>query len=157
MAFSDVIKQGSRLGIFSSLPGQTGSLNLESIPGFSSLSVEKQNELREQGIRSQIEAISTAGALAPLIQQPYSLDELGRFREQEARRAQELGKESVREAYKYKTLADIPKTIAQSFGNIAATNLYGGQAIADSLAKTMGQYPRAQFVAHQFQPEKYFG
>lgn len=156
MAFSDVFKQGSRLGMFSA-PAQPGALNVENIPGFSALSPEKQNELREQGIKSQIEAQATAGAISPFVQQPYTLDELGRFREQEARRAQELGKESLREAAKYSMLTGLPKTISQSFGNMAAMNLYAGQAVADTFAKTLANYPRAQFASYQFQPEKYFG
>lgn len=71
--------------------------------------------------------------------------------------AQGLGKESVREAFKYSTLANIPKTIAQSFGNIAATNLYAGQAVTDTFAKTLANYPRPQFSTYEFRPEKYFG
>lgn len=156
MNFADILKQGNMIGMFSGT-SQPKALNVENIPGFSALSREKQNELREQGIKSQIEAQATAGAIAPFVQQPYTLDELGRFREQEARRSQELGKESLREAYKYSTLANIPKSIAQGFGNVAAMNLYAGQAVADTFAKTLANYPRAQFASYQFQPEKYFG
>lgn len=79
------------------------------------------------------------------------------FREREARRAQELGKESVGTAAKYSMLANIPKTIAQSFGNIAAMNLYGGRAIPETFANTLANYPRPQFSQYQYQPEKYFG
>lgn len=156
MNLADVFKQGNKLGMFFGAT-QPGAVDIENIPGFSALPFNKQNELREQSIKSKIEAQATAGALAPFVQQPYTLDELGRFREQEARRSQELGKESLREAYKYSTLANIPKTIAQGFGNIAATNLYAGQAVADTFAKTLANYPRAQFASYQFQPEKYFG
>ena len=62
--------------------------------------------------------------------------------------AQGLGKESVETAYKYKTLADIPKTIAQGFGNIAATNLYGGQVLAAPY-----NYPRLQPIVYNPRPE----
>ena len=93
--------------------------------------------------------------LAPF-QQPYTLEELGQFREQEARRAQELGKESVREAFKYGMLANIPKTISQSFGNISAMNLLAGQGIADTYARTLAAYPRPQFATANFQSQKYF-
>lgn len=135
-------------------PQQT--FELESVPGFARLSPEKQNELREKAINSMIEARATAGALTPFTQPQYTLDELGRFREQEALRAQALGKESLREAYKYTTLANIPKAIAQGFGNIASTNLYAGQAVADTFAKTLANYPQAQFSQYSFQPQKYF-
>lgn len=154
MNLSDIFKQGNNLGMFNY--GQPQASDFRQSPGFLNLSKEKQQELEEADIKSQIQARATGAALAPYVQQPYTLDELGRFREQEARRAQELGKESVREAFKYSTLANIPKTIAQSFGNIAATNLYAGQAVTDTFAKTLAAYPRAQFSTYEFRPEKYF-
>ena len=155
MALSDIFKQGNKLGMFNY--GQSQVSDFRQSPSFLNLPKEKQQALEEADIKSQIEARATGAALAPYLQQPYTLDELGRFREQEARRAQELGKESLREAFKYSTLANIPKTIAQGFGNIAATNLYAGQAVADTFAKTLANYPRAQFASYQYQPEKYFG
>jgi len=155
MALSDIFKQGNKLGMFNY--GQPQVSDFRQSPSFLNLPKEKQQALEEADIKSQIEARATGAALAPYLQQPYTLDELGRFREQEARRAQELGKESLREAFKYSTLANIPKTIAQGFGNIAATNLYAGQAVADTFAKTLANYPRAQFASYQYQPEKYFG
>jgi muconolactone delta-isomerase len=84
------------------------------------------------------------------------LERMGRFREQEARRAQELGKESVQEAFKYSTLANIPKTIAQSFGNIAAMNVLGARNATEAMAQTLASYPRASFPAVPYQPQKYF-
>jgi hypothetical protein len=84
------------------------------------------------------------------------LERMGRFREQEARRAQELGKESVQEAFKYSTLANIPKTIAQSFGNIAAMNVLGARNATEAMATTLASYPRASFASAPFQPQKYF-
>lgn len=155
MALSDIFKQGNKLGMFNY--GQPQTSDFRQSPGFLNLPKEKQQALEEADIKSQIEARATGAALAPYLQQPYTLDELGRFREQEARRAQELGKESVREAFKYSMLGNIPKTIAQSFGNMAAMNLYAGQAVSDAFAKTLANYPRAQFASYQFQPEKYFG
>lgn len=157
MVLSDVFKQGNKLGMFNYGQPQTSSaINVETIPGFSSLSKEDQNSLRKRAIESQFETVQNQQLLAPFMQ-PYKLEDVEGFREREARRAQELGKESLREAFKYSTLANIPKTIAQGFGNIAATNLYAGQAVADTFSKTLANYPRAQFASYQFQPEKYFG
>lgn len=157
MALSDVFNQGNKLGMFTyGQPQTAGPVNIEGIPGFSSLSKEDQNNLRKRVIESQIETVQNQQLLAPFMQ-PYKIEEVEGLREREARRAQELGKESLREAFKYSTLANIPKTIAQGFGNIAATNLYAGQAVADTFSKTLANYPRAQFASYQFQPEKYFG
>jgi hypothetical protein len=156
MNFADVFKQGSRLGMFSA-PAQPGAVNIETIPGFSSLSKEDQNSLRKRAVESQFETQTLTGALSPYLGQNYTLDQIGQFREQEARRAQKLGKESVETAAKYSMLTGLPKTIAQSFGNMAAMNLYAGQAVSDTFAKTLANYPRAQFASYQFQPEKYFG
>jgi len=157
MALSDVFKQGNKLGMFNYGQPQTSSaINVETIPGFSSLSKEDQNSLRKRAIESQFETAQNQQLLAPFMQ-PYKLQEVEEFREREARRAQELGKESVREAFKYSMLGNLPKTIAQSFGNMAAMNLYAGQAVSDTFAKTLANYPRAQFASYQFQPEKYFG
>jgi glucokinase len=53
-------------------------------------------------------------------------------------------------------LANIPKTISQSFGNISAMNLLAGQGIADTYARTLAAYPRPQFATANFQSQKYF-
>lgn len=112
------------------------------------------------------ESVQQTMSLIPVVQafnydDPKAFDQrmqsLEGMREREARRAQELGKESVNEAFKYTTLANIPKTIAQSFGNIAAMNLLGGQSVANTFSNTLAAYPRPQFSQYQFQPEKYFG
>lgn len=155
MNFANIFQQGNKLGMFNY--GQPQAFDFRQSPGFLNLPKEKQQALEEADIKSQIEARATGSALAPYLQQPYTLDELGRFREQEARRAQELGKESLREAAKYSMLTSLPKTISQSFGNIAAMNLLGSQAATDTFARTLASYPRAQFSTYQFQPEKYFG
>jgi hypothetical protein len=135
-------------------PGAAGTgFDFESF--ITQLPKAEQDKLRIERARSQMRADETRQALAPF-QQPYTLEELGRFREQEARRAQELGKESVREAFKYGMLANIPKTISQSFGNISAMNLLAGQGIADTYARTLAAYPRPQFATANFQSQKYF-
>lgn len=150
---------GQKLGMFTNAfsPGAQPNLGfrVEDQPGFSSLSPEKQNELREKAISGNIEAQQTLNVLAPFYKQP-SLEELEAAEERRARRAQEIGKGSLEEGFKYSMLANIPKSIAQAYSGIAATNLYGGQAIADTVTKTLGAYPSPQFSTVNFQPQKYF-
>ena len=150
----NTFKQGSNLGMFNYGQPSAGSFeNIEEL--ISKLPADKQAAAREKQINAAIEAKATSQVLAPF-QQPYTLEELGQFREQEARRAQELGKESVKEAFKYGMLANIPKTISQSFGNAAALNVLAGQARTDALVRTLAAYPRPQFATANFQSQKYF-
>ena len=65
-------------------------------------------------------------------------------------------KEKSEREFKYNMLASIPQTISQSFGNIAAMNLAAGQGIADTYARTLGNYPRPNFTSFNYQPQKYF-
>ena len=115
----------------------------------------EQDKLRVERVQSEMRADETRRALASF-QQQYKIEEIEGLREREARRAQELGKESVKEAFKYGMLANIPKTISQSFGNISAMNLLAGQGIADTYARTLAAYPRPQFATANFQSQKYF-
>ena len=149
MAFSDTVAKGNRIGMF----GWNPLANIRSQEDYNKLPDGLKNVYNE--------ALGYTSIIGGLNESPEERKQRLQVeldaQKQMLNFAQSLGKESVETAYKYSTLANIPKTIAQSFGNIAATNLYGGQAIADTLAKTMGQYPRAQFASYQFQPEKYFG
>ena len=65
-------------------------------------------------------------------------------------------KERDLERFKYGMLAGIPETISRSFCNIAATNLAGAQAVANTFANTLANYPQPRFSEYQFQPQKYF-
>jgi mannosyltransferase OCH1-like enzyme len=137
------------------LAGQNSNVNkmrdimkdITADPEFKTYSPEVQQMLLFGGV---------LGARPSEIPTEEELQRMEGFREREARRAQELGKEANREAFKYSMLANIPKTIAQSFGNISAMNLYAGQSIPEAFSKTLANYPRAQFSSYQFQPEKYF-
>ena len=152
----DILKQGSNLGMFSY--GQSSASpfgNIEELIG--KLPADKQAAARERQINTALETEATMRALGPFVFRQPSIEELEGVREREARRAQELGKESLKEAFKYGMLANIPKTISQSFGNIAAMNLLAGQGVADAYSRTLANYPRAQFNTVNFQPEKYFG
>lgn len=154
MAFSDTVAKGNQIGMF----GWNPLANIRSQEDYNKLPEGLKNVYNEAlGYRSIIGDRSIIGGLneSPEERKQRLQVELD-AQKQMLNFAQGLGKESVETAYKYSTLANIPKTIAQSFGNIAATNLYGAQAIVDSLAKTMGQYPRAQFSSIPYQPQKYF-
>jgi len=118
---------------------------------------EKQDELLLDRARGMMQMEQTKEALSGLMPKDYSLEELGEFRKREMELAQKLGKGSVGEAAKYSMLTSIPKTIAQAYGNIAAQNLYAGQAVSDTFSKTLGAYPNFQVVPYQFQPQRYFG
>lgn len=153
MAFSaDTIKKAQNLGMV-----PTPLERMQQNPEFQKLSPEDRQSLLKEALRGQYEVDATRAAYEGLNRPYYDLSELGAFREQEARRAQELGKESLKEAFKYGMLANIPKTISQSFGNIAAMNLLASQGVADAYSRTLANYPRAQFNTVNFQPEKYFG
>jgi hypothetical protein len=123
----------------------------------SRLPKEKQEELLMDEARGRLQMAQTKETLSGLMPKDYSLEELGEFRKREMELAQKLGKESVGEAAKYSMLTSIPKTIAQAYGNIAAQNLYAGQAISDTFSKTLEAYPNFQVVPYQFQPQRYFG
>jgi hypothetical protein len=88
-----------------------------------------------------------------------------------SQRASELSKQNIdyaigqqrkyeserdKERFKYAMLASIPKTIAQSFANVSAMNLQGGQNVTDTFSRTLASYPRAQFNTPNIQYEKYF-
>jgi hypothetical protein len=134
---------------------KSGTFDFESL--ISKLPQEQQEKARIKLIESQIEAQATNQAISPLFQQPYSLEELGRFREDEARRAQELGKESVQEAFKYSTLAKLPKQISEGFGNQAMLTVLGARSAVDAMNQTLASYPQMSFAMTPFRAEKYLG
>lgn len=151
----NTFQQGSNLGMFNfgqPQPNQFG--NIEELIG--KLPADKQAAAREKYINDLSEAQAMMRAVSPFMPERPKLSDLESFREREARRAQELGKESLREAFKYSMLASIPKTIAQSFANISAMNLQGAQNATDTFSKTLASYPRAQFNTPNIQYEKYF-
>jgi len=74
----------------------------------------------------------------------------------QARRAQELGKESVGEAFKYSMLANIPKQISEGFGNAAMIKVLGARNASEAMNQTLANYPRLNLQATSFQPQKYF-
>lgn len=66
-------------------------------------------------------------------------------------------KEKAERDFKYGMIANIPQTISQSLGNVAALNALAGREITSAYSNTLANYPRPQFSTFNFQPEKYFG
>lgn len=138
MAFSNTIAAGNKLGMWNPLA------NIRSQEDYNKLPDDLKKTFNEAlGYRSIIGGLNES----PEERKQRLQVELD-AQKQMLNFAQGLGKESVETAYKYKTLADIPKTIAQGFGNIAATNLYGGQVLAAPY-----NYPRLQPIVYNPRPE----
>jgi hypothetical protein len=131
-----------------------GEFDFESL--INKLPKDRQAAAREKMLEAQLESAATRSAIGPLFQQP-SLEDLGLFREQEARRAQEIGKESLKENFKYSMLANIPKQISQGFANNAAMTVLGARSAVDAMNQTLQAYPQLSFSSTSFQPQKYFG
>jgi hypothetical protein len=110
-------------------------------------------------------SVQEAFAMVPILQSMGSQqsvvpsqEELGRirgFQQEQARFAQELGKESVKKAYQYSTLANLPKQISEGFGNQAALNILGARSAVDAMNQTLASYPQMSFPMTPFRPEKY--
>jgi hypothetical protein len=85
------------------------------------------------------------------------LDRMGGFQQSQARAAQELGKESIKKAYQYSTLAKLPQQISEGFGAQAALNILGARSAVDAMNQTLQAYPRMSFASVPYQgPQKYF-
>ena len=152
MAFSfDTIRQGQNIGM---LPDPLERLRQS--PEFEMFSPQEKKDLIKDALKGRYEADAARAAYEGLNRPYYPLPDIEAFREREARRAQELGKESLKEGFKYSMLASIPKTIAQSFANISAMNLQGGQNVTDTFSRTLASYPRSQFNTPNIQYQKYF-
>jgi hypothetical protein len=85
------------------------------------------------------------------------LDRMGGFQQQQARAAQELGKESIEKAYQYSTLAKLPQQISEGFGAQAALNILGARSAVDAMNETMRARTPLSFASVPYQgPQKYF-
>ncbi len=80
----------------------------------------------------------TFGAIGALNKPQYTLPELEAFREREARRAQELGKESLRETMKAKMFYDLPGNVAKAFSGPASV-YYAGMSQVPSIYNAAAQ------------------
>jgi hypothetical protein len=83
------------------------------------------------------------------------LDRMGGFQQQQARAAQELGKESIEKAYQYSTLAKLPQQISEGFGSQAALNVLGARNAVEAMNQTLTAYPKLNFSMTPFRAEKY--
>jgi hypothetical protein len=138
-------------------PGAAGTgFDFESF--ITQLPKTEQDKLRVERAQSEMRADETRRALAPFYQQPYTLEELGKFREQEARRAQELGKESVETAFKYGMLANIPKAITQASTAAALMKLAAGESAQRGGQNILNAYANMQLPSSpMYQSREYFG
>lgn len=123
---------------------EIGAFDFEAL--ISKLPQEQQEKARIKLIESQIEAQATKQAISPLFQQPYNLEELGKFREDEARRAQQLGKESLwQTGAAYALFKGIPQTISSSFARTADINREAGYAIPRAYSDTFRALSRGPY------------
>tara|TARA_R110000868_G_scaffold118572_1_gene314434 strand:- start:916 stop:1347 length:432 start_codon:yes stop_codon:yes gene_type:complete len=100
-----------------------------------------------------IQGLSSQQSVVPTQEE---LDRMSRFQQEQARYSQELGKESVEKAYQYSTLANIPKQIAEGFGNAAMIKVLGARNASEAMNQTLASYPRLNLQVTSFQPQKYF-
>ena len=110
-------------------------------------------------------SVQEAFAMVPILQSMGSQqsvvpsqEELGRirgFQQEQARFAQELGKESVEKAYQYSTLAKLPQQISEGFGKQAALTVLGARSAVDAMNQTLASYPQMSFAMTPFRAEKY--
>ena len=121
-----------------------GAFDFESL--ILKLPKEQQDKARVKLIESQIEAEATKQAIAPLIPEQQSLEELGKFRENEARLAQQLGKESLwQTGAAYALFKGIPQTITNAFARTAEANREAGYAIPRAYADTFRALSRGPY------------
>jgi hypothetical protein len=100
---------------------------------------------------SERNTMLNAGMIQSLNKPQFSLPELGAFREQEARRAQELGKESLGETLKAKLeydrqtrkaqmIADLPGNVAKAFSGPASIYYAGMSQIPQVYNQAVSQF-----------------
>jgi hypothetical protein len=105
---------------------------------------------------AMVPILQSMGSQQSVVPSQEEYDRSFKFQERQARLAQELGKESVEKAYQYSTLANIPKQIAEGFGNAAMIKVLGARNASEAMNQTLASYPRLNLQATSFQPQKYF-
>ena len=90
--------------------------------------------------------------------QSQMLDKLYGLEAQRAKDAQELGKESAKEAFKYEMLGRIPDTIGAAFTGQGQLMREGSRDIANIMASGMQSIPQPRAAANSYQRPtfKYF-
>lgn len=61
----------------------------------------------------------------------------------------------MRAAAPYKFAFDLPKQIAEGFGNQAALNILGARSAVDAMNQTLQAYPKMSFQTSAFNPQRY--
>lgn len=150
--FKNRWSDGFRIGMLdgSTPQQQLGSLDvlnqIRNSPGFKELPESVQN------------TALTAGVIGTLNKPQFSLPELEAFREREARRAQELGKESLRETLKAKMFYDLPDRITRAFALPGQIAMEGANRIAATTMEGVRALPQPQVAArpYAYTPTSYF-
>jgi hypothetical protein len=117
-------------------------------------------EAKERAIERQLGEAGQADILKEYFQayRPPTAQEADELDERRMRRAQEIGKESLQEGFKYSMLASIPKTITQAATAAAAMKLAAGESMQQGGRNILDAYSRMQLPSSpMYQPQKYFG
>ena len=104
---------------------------------------------------AMVPILQSMGSQQSVVPSQEEYDRSFEFQERQARLAQELGKESVKKAYQYSTLANLPKQISEGFGNQAALNILGARSAVDAMNQTLQAYPKMSFQTSAFNPQRY--
>jgi hypothetical protein len=147
------------------------NLNINQIPSYISEAQKGYEERFKNLVKTggEIGSVFAGGALGESPVTEYNRSLLRREEAEIARQARKediaalieqkrvFDKEKAERDFKNKMIADIPQTISQSLGNVAALNALAGREITSAYSNTLANYPRPQFSTFNFQPEKYFG
>jgi len=147
------------------------NLNMNQIPSYISEAQKGYEERFKNLVKTggEIGSVFAGGALGESPVTEYNRSLLRREEAEIARQARKediaalieqkrvFDKEKAERDFKYGMIANIPQTISQSLGNVAALNALAGREITSAYSNTLANYPRPQFSTFNFQPEKYFG
>lgn len=110
-----------------------GAQEAQSRPTFEQFLSRIPKEYRDKmDVNSLYGTFATQEAIGSLNKPQYSIEELEGLREREARRAQEIGKESLRETMKAKMFYDLPGNVAKAFSGPASI-YYAGMSQVPSV------------------------
>lgn len=130
---SDFLKQrwseGAKIGLFDNFY-KLGSGQPAQAPDF--INQITSTDAYKKASEGERNTMLTAGIIQSLNKPQYSIEELEGLREREARRAQEIGKESLRETMKAKMFYDLPGNVAKAFSGPASI-YYAGMSQVPSV------------------------
>ena len=148
-------------------PGNVGGVNLDSIidrirKDFPDITPEQMGSLLPGYTAAGRDPNDLTGVGQILSQQSghqsQMLDKLYGLEAQRAKDAQELGKESAKEAFKYEMLGRIPDTVGAAFTGQGQLMREGSRDIANILMGSVASMPepRAAAISYQRPTFKYF-